>query len=164
MLNEQQDIRWEQRFSNYRKALKKLGKAIEIIQNDKNKNDEDFDKESWNAIEELQKEGLIQQFEYTHELAWNTMKDYSEYQGNTEVKGLRDATREAFKMGLIIFPEIWMSMIKHRNQTSHTYNEETVEEILDEIITNYYAVFLAFETKMEEIRTAQQSDLFSNQL
>lgn len=113
MLNEQQDIRWEQRFSNYRKALKKLGKAIEIIQNDKNKNDEDFDKESWNAIEELQKEGLIQRFEYTHELAWNTMKDYSEYQGNTEVKGLRDATREAFKMGLIIFPEIWMSMIKH---------------------------------------------------
>jgi nucleotidyltransferase substrate binding protein (TIGR01987 family) len=143
MTNEQQDIRWEQRFSNYRKALKKLGKAIEIIQDDKNKNDEDFDAENWNAIEELQKEGLIQRFEYTHELAWNTMKDYSEYQGNTEVKGSRDATREAFKMSLIVKPEIWMSMIKHRNQTSHTYNEETVEEILDEIINSYYISILS---------------------
>ena len=28
---EQQDIRWQQRFSNYRKALRKLAAAVEIV-------------------------------------------------------------------------------------------------------------------------------------
>ena len=77
----------------------------------------------------LLKEGLIQRFGYTHELAWNTMKDYARYQGNEEVAGSRDATREAFRLKLIEDGALWMEMIGSRNQTTHTYTEATADEI-----------------------------------
>jgi len=68
--------------------------------------------QSTESINEILKEGLIQRFEYTHQLAWNVMKDYADYQGNNKISGSRDATREAFKMGLIADAEGWMDMIK----------------------------------------------------
>ena len=70
---------------------------------------------------ELEKQGLIQTFEFTHELAWNVMKDYFAWQGNPAITGSRDTAREAFQKGLIEDGEGWMEMIKSRNQTSHTY-------------------------------------------
>jgi len=139
----QKDIRWEQRFSNFNKALKQLQVAIDITA--------DLDRQD--PITDLQKEGLIQRFEYTHELAWNVMKDYSEYQGKTDVKGSRDATREAFKMGLIENGETWMDMIETRNDTSHTYNEDITEEIFGKIVSSYYPLFMAFHAKMGEYRS-----------
>lgn len=66
---EKKDIRWIQRFSNFRKALVKLNQAVGIISNQA---------ESVKEVDELLKEGLIQRFEYTHELAWKVMKDYAE--------------------------------------------------------------------------------------
>ena len=69
---EQQDIRWQQRFSNYRKALRKLAAAVEIVTEESHMGHD---------IDELLQEGLIQRFEYTHEMAWKVMKDYEEYQG-----------------------------------------------------------------------------------
>ena len=162
MKTEQQDIRWEQRFSNYRKAIVKFKAAINIIKNNDDK--KKYDDEALSAIDQLQKEGLIQRFEYTHELAWNIMKDYAEFQGNNNTKGSRDATREAFKMGLISNAEVWMDMIKSRNDTSHTYNEDTAEEIIVKIIEHYCAMLLEFESKMEEIRTGKQGDLFDKEL
>ncbi len=135
---EEKDIRWEQRFSNYRKALKNLNKAIEIVKNKYYKeidNDsENIDDEFIYDLEEIIKEGLIQRFEYTYELAWNLMKDYAEYQGETDIKGSRDATRIAFKMNLIKDSETWMDMLMARRSTSHTYNQETAEEIKQKII------------------------------
>ena len=61
-----QDIRWLQRFSNYCKALAKLGQAVDIV--------------SWrlelaDEIDELLQEGLIQRFEYTRELVWKVMRN-----------------------------------------------------------------------------------------
>jgi nucleotidyltransferase substrate binding protein (TIGR01987 family) len=163
---ENKDIRWEQRFSNYRKALLKLSQAIEYIKENIEEEDieeaEDID-EIENVLEEVLKEGLIQRFEYTHELAWNIMKDYAEYQGNTTIKGPRDATREAFKMKLVSNAEAWMEMMQSRNQTSHTYNEETANAIYQKIIEEYYPAFLQFEKTMEEIRTGKQGDLFDKE-
>jgi nucleotidyltransferase substrate binding protein (TIGR01987 family) len=142
MEQEEQDIRWRQRFSNYIRALKKLTDAVEFIS--ENHNIENT------VLAEMSTEGLIQRFEYTHELAWNVMKDYAEYQGETSVGGSRDATREAFQLQLITDGDTWMEMIKSRNESSHTYNSEIADNILKKIITKYYPVFVTFKTVMEQ--------------
>src|ERR1035437_1776999 len=147
-----QDIRWEQRFSNYKKALLKLKQAVDYIKDNFDYEDIDNDDEIEDiedVLENVLKEGLIQRFEYTHELAWNVMKDYAEYQGNATIRGSRDATREALKMKLINKGDVWMDMIESRNQTSHTYNEDTANEIYDKIIDEYYPEFESFASLME---------------
>lgn len=133
-----QDIRWHQRLSNYIKALDRLNKAVDLA--------------SKRALSELEQQGLIQSFEFTHELAWKVMKDYFYYQGNVEIRGSRDATREAFSFNIIIKGEVWMDMIVSRNKTSHTYDEKTAKEIVDNILNNYASLFNNFSNKMIEIR------------
>lgn len=152
----EKDIRWEQRFSNYNKAVDKLSQSVKYIQ-------ENFDAEESlddEILDEMIKEGLIQRFEYTHELAWNVMKDYAEYQGNPNIGGSRDATREAFQLKLVTNGHIWMDMITSRNKTSHTYNEETANEIYDKILKKYYPAFIEFKNTMEEKRSGNQQNLF----
>lgn len=138
------DIRWKQRFANYKKALRKLHLAIEII---KASAGTDVD----NDIDDLQQEGLIQRFEYTHQLAWNVMKDYAQYQGSVDIGGSRDAIRTALQMGLIENGADWMSTIESRNITSHAYDEDKVDQISDLIIYTYLSLFDAFEQKMEAL-------------
>ena len=133
-----QDVRWLQRFSNYRKALAKLSKAVDIVSSQMEE-DEDVD--------ELLEEGLIQRYEYTHELAWKVMKDYAEYQGITGVSGSRDAIRQTLQFGLID-DENWMRSIADRNLTSHQYDEDTAQEIIDNIINIYYPLFVKYERTM----------------
>ncbi len=132
------EIRWIQRFNNYRKALAKLAQAVKIVSGHL---DEDAE------LDELLKEGLIQRFEYTHELAWKVMKDYAEYQGYTEIRGSRDALRKAFEMGLIE-DSSWMDTIEDRNRTSHQYDDEAADEIYRVIVSEYYPLFVKFEAKM----------------
>lgn len=100
----------------------------------------------------LEGQGVIQAFEFNHELAWKVMKDYSEYQGNTAITGSRDATREAFNKGLIADGEGWMEMIKSRNKSTHTYNEETALEIRHKVIKDYFGLLESFEQKMFELK------------
>ena len=146
------DIRWHQRFANYNKALLKLEQAIAYIQQYylDEKKDKTSSGDPGYVLDEIIKEGLIQRFEYTHELAWNVMKDYAEYQGNTMVGGSRDATREALQLKIIADGEIWMDMIQSRNKTTHTYNESTANEIYRKIMDQYFPLFLSFKVKMEE--------------
>ena len=150
------DIRWEQRFSNYIKAVDKLSQSVKYIQENFNA-EESLDDE---ILDEMIKEGLIQRFEYTHELAWNVMKDYAEYQGNPNIGGSRDASREAFQLKLVTNGYIWMDMITSRNKTSHTYNEETANEIYNKILKEYYTAFIEFKDTMEEKRSGNQQNLF----
>ncbi len=91
---------------------------------------------------------MIQAFEFTHELAWNVIKDYFSNQGNPDITGSRDAIREAFSKGLIQDGEGWMEMIKSRNQTSHTYNLGIANEIVEKIVKHYSALFNIFFQKM----------------
>jgi nucleotidyltransferase substrate binding protein (TIGR01987 family) len=135
----EQDIRWKQRFKNFEKAFGLLEEAVQ----------QGLDEE----LTDLEKQGLIQRFEFTHELAWQVLKDYFEYQGNTNITGSRDATREAFEKGLISDGEGWMEMIKSRNQSSHTYNEEIAEEIIESVLNRYYELFVAFKEKMESLKS-----------
>ena len=82
------------------------------------------------------------------------MKDYLQYQGNNAIHGSRDATREAFELGLLQDGDIWMSMIKSRNQSAHTYNKETADEISRLILNNYFSLFKTLEQKMTELANA----------
>jgi nucleotidyltransferase substrate binding protein (TIGR01987 family) len=146
-----QDIRWEQRFSNYQKALGKLQEAVSKIKSDFGIA-EDWTIGTDRFLDDIIKEGLIQRFEYTHELAWNVLKDFLENAGNTNLFGSKDATREAFASGLINNGEVWMDMIKSRNKTSHTYNEATADEIFRKIIEEYLDEFLQLEVKMKSLK------------
>lgn len=126
------DMRWKQRLDNYSKALRQLTRFIEK-----------------GELNELEQQGLIQSFEYTYELAWNTIKDFFETQGESGILGSRDAFRLAFKRGLIENGEIWMEMIKSRIQTSHTYNEDVAEDIATRIVNQYYEEFIRLHKRLE---------------
>ena len=139
---ENKDIRWMQRFDNYTKALVQLEAAVVLSKERK--------------LSNLEKQGLIQAFEYTHELAWKTIKDFLNDRGNNEIFGSKDASREAFKYGLIEAGEIWMEMIKSRNNTSHTYNEETANEITEAIINDYYNEFEKLNEKLAALKIKEQ--------
>jgi len=130
------DIRWQQRFANYQKALLQLQSAADLSKQ--------------RALSQLEKQGVIQAFEFTHELAWNLLKDFLQDQGNQNIKGSKDATREAFKVELIQDGEQWMAMIQSRNISSHTYDERTAEQLVDAIIHHYYPLFVALKTEMEK--------------
>lgn len=131
------DVRWRQRLANYRKAFAQLSAAVDLAQS--------------RELSELERQGLIQAFEFTHELAWNVMKDYFAYQGSTGITGSRDAVREAFDKGLITDGEGWMEMIQSRNQTAHAYNEEVAAEITRRIVEGYRPLFLQFLERMEQL-------------
>lgn len=121
------DIRWIQRFSNFKRSLKQLDMAMEIIEE--------------RDLSELEQQGVIQAFEYNYEMAWNVLKDFYEFQGEQGIQGSRDAIRMAFKRGLVADDALWFDMIKSRALTLHTYNEEITLEILEDIVHRYYPAF-----------------------
>lgn len=102
-------------------------------------------------LTELEKQGLIQGFEFTHELSWNVLKDYLEEQGVIGIIGSKNATREAFRNGLISEGQSWMDMIKARNLTSHTYNTDIAEEIANNILTRFYPAFVEMEQRFSRL-------------
>ena len=122
------DIRWQQRFANYRKALRQL--------------DEFLEKPSLNKLEE---QGLIKAFEYTYELGWNTLRDFLHYQGEQNLIGSRDTIRRSFATGLISDGHGWMDMLESRNHTSHTYNEATAHDIANAVRNRYAPLFEKLE-------------------
>jgi nucleotidyltransferase substrate binding protein (TIGR01987 family) len=138
------DIRWEQRFANYRKALTRLQQFIDK-----------------GELSELEEQGLIKAFEYTYELAWNTIKDFLEYKGQTDIYGSRDAIRKAFELGLIDDGGSWMDMLKSRNKTSHTYNEETAREICQSVVEVYYSLLKQLKAKLESLRSDSDQSVFN---
>lgn len=137
-----QDIRWIQRFVSFTKAFQQLKNAV------------DLSKERSLSI--LEEQGLIQAFEYTHELAWKTLKDLLVEQGNSTLLGSKDTTRAAFKLGLLEDGETWMDMIKSRNQTSHTYNEEVANEIANNIIHRYNKCFSLLLERLNIIKAEEE--------
>lgn len=131
------DIRWIQRLQNYEKALFQLEQAVKLRES--------------RELSNLEKQGTIQAFEFTHELAWKTLKDFLQVRGNVEIYGSRDATREAFKYGLIQDGEIWMEMIESRNLSSLTYNESVANEIIDKIASAYVTRFAELKTGLQRL-------------
>lgn len=133
---ENHDIRWKQRFQNFEKALGHLAEALEIEQPDL-----------------LQKAGIIQFFEMSYELAWNTLKDYLEEQGFIDVKSPRSAIKKAFEIGLIEDGHTWMDLLLDRNLTAHTYDENKATEVEELIHEKYFPVLTElYETLKKKSR------------
>ncbi len=132
-----EDIRWMQRLAHFRKALGQLDEGVALARE--------------RRLSNLEEQGLIQAFEFTHELAWNMLKDFLESRGTVRLYGSKDASREAFKRGLIENGEAWMGMIRSRNLTSHTYSESTAKQIVSKIIQEYHPEFIRLLRTMELI-------------
>jgi nucleotidyltransferase substrate binding protein (TIGR01987 family) len=127
------DIRWKQRFQSFQLAFGQLRSAVKIA--------------SARDLSDLEKQGLIQAFEFNRELAWKTLQDFLEDRGDNGIFGSKDATRRAFSAGLIRDGEIWMEMIQSRNRSTHTYNEKIANEIADLIVNDYFGAFEKFEQR-----------------
>jgi len=125
------DIRWRQRFQNYQRALQTVTEAADLARQ--------------RPLTTLEQQGLIQGFEFTHELAWSVLKDYLEDQGFINLIGSKNATRTAFANGLIKDGDAWMDMIKARNLTSHTYNLELAQQMINDILQRFYPAFVELE-------------------
>jgi len=128
------DIRWKQRFDNFKLALHQLTLAVKLMDQ--------------RSLTDLEKQGIIQGFEFTHELAWKVLKDYLEYEGIQGLIGSRSAVREAFKQDLITNGEAWMDMIDKRNLSSHTYNLDLATDLVTAIHSTYYPAFLALQERL----------------
>jgi len=131
------DLRWKQRLQNYKKAFAVLEKAVELADT--------------RELTDLEKQGFIQGFEFTFELAWNVMKDYLEEQGIIDIIGSKAAVKNAFQNSLIDDGQIWIDMIESRNISSHSYDEETANKIIEQIKNIYFLHFKKFLNKMEGI-------------
>lgn len=140
-----EDIRWKQRFRNYQRALQTITEAVKLS--------------NQRELSRLEQQGLIQGFEFTHELAWNVLKDYLEEQGFVQIVGSKNATRTAFKNELICDGEVWMDMIKSRNLSSHTYNNEIAEAIVDDILMRFYPAFTAMQNTFGDLADKDHSGL-----
>ncbi|MBT8420821.1 MAG: nucleotidyltransferase substrate binding protein [Gammaproteobacteria bacterium] len=138
------DIRWKQRFNNYQKALQTLVEAVELART--------------RDLSRLEEQGVIKSFEFTHELAWNVLKDYLEHKGLTGIIGSRDATRLAFRNNLIEDGEAWMEMIEDRNKTVHTYDMDVAEEVVTDILDRFFPAFEALSRTFGELYEQEEQD------
>ena len=136
-----EDIRWIQRFQNYQQALVRLAEAVALSRQ--------------RALSDLEQQGLIQAFEFTHEMAWKTLKDFLEERGATEIFGSRDVTRKAFAEGLLEDGETWMDMIKARNLTSHTYKAEVAQDIVKDILGRFHPALVAMERRFAALKNKE---------
>ena len=127
IMEQMTDIRWKQRLSSYKKALAVLRGAVALSKE--------------RDLTELEQQGLIQSFEFTHELSWKLLKDFLAYQGVSGIVGSRDAVRSAYNQSLISNADVWMEMIESRNLTSYTYNDETARDIVRKICQDYEPLF-----------------------
>lgn len=109
------EVRWPQRFTNFQKAFQQLEKGLKI-----------------QKPSDIEKQGIIQSFEFTFELAWNTIKDFLESE-NVISQYPRSVIKDAFKYEIIKNGEIWIEMLEDRNMLAHTYNEDIANKAYNKI-------------------------------
>jgi len=129
------DVRWQQRFANFCRALEQLEMFFEPP-----------------ALNVREQQGLVKAFEYTYELGWNCLRDLLRSRGSSALLlGSRDAIREAFSTGLIDNGPVWMAMVNDRNLTSHIYNQSTAEAIIANITGDYLPAFHDLRARLQDI-------------
>lgn len=131
---EEKTERWRQRLATFGKALVRMDEVVTLWHNRK--------------LSDLERDGMIQRFEYTQELAWKLLKNYIEYQGEAQMGGSRDTIRQAFRLGLIENSEPWFDMLESRNLTSHVYDEETEMTVIERIVDTYYPILSLLHAEM----------------
>ena len=147
MLNE--DIRWIQRFNNYRKALARLGEAVALAEE--------------RDLSDLEQQGLIQGFEFTFDLAWKTLQDYLRHHKRPNDNGGPNVIIEqALADGIIKGDEVWKAMKKSRDLSSHSYNGETADDIAENILDTYHGLFIQLETRLRLEQINEEKNLFNS--
>ncbi len=93
-------------------------------------------------LSQLEKEGIIQRFEYTWELVWKTLLDYLIHQGIVlPTKTPRSVLVAAFQADVIRDGDGWMAALDARNKMSHVYNLKVFEEVIEAIRTRFLTLF-----------------------
>ena len=138
-----EDIRWQQRFTNFNKAFAQLEKYV-----------------GHEDLNELEKQGLIKAFEYTYELIWKTLQDLLKEKGYKDIAGPKPVIEQSFQDGYIVDGEGWMRMHISRNLTSHAYNEETAEEIVAKIKNEYFILLKSIKNKLEKEKSGNNGSDF----
>jgi nucleotidyltransferase substrate binding protein (TIGR01987 family) len=133
------DIRWKQRFANFENAYIVFRRALE--------------RHEAEPGDEIIQMGLVQAFEFTYELAWNTIKDYLENEGFGEFQGSKQVIRAAFQAKLIDDAEQWMESVKKRNLTSHTYNNLVLGEGIDFITKTFSPLVIKLYEDLKKLCT-----------
>ncbi|RLD37787.1 MAG: nucleotidyltransferase [Bacteroidetes bacterium] len=134
------DIRWLQRFINFNKAFKQLERFV------KREN-----------LNEMEAQGLIKAFEYTYELSWKTLQDLLKEKGYADILGPKPVIKQSFQDGYISEGEGWMRMHASRNLTSHTYDEDTADEIIEKVRIEYFDLLKNLKNRLEEEKLGQQN-------
>lgn len=124
-MTQTQDIRWQQRFNNYMRAMALLRDALAM--------------KPLAEFSALEREGIVQRFEYCYELGWKTLKDYLEYMGvYLEQSTPRFVVKKAFEANIIADGKAWIAMIEARNLMAHTYDQKAFERIVSAIKEQYF--------------------------
>ncbi len=139
----QKDIRWQQRFINFKKAFKQLSKFIEHKE-----------------LNEMEKQGLIKAFEYTYELSWKTLQDLLREKGYNQIAGPKPVIEQSFQDGYISNGKGWMRMHQRRNLTSHVYDEEIASEIIEGIRNESFFLLQDLVKRLEKEESTYQKSLF----
>jgi nucleotidyltransferase substrate binding protein (TIGR01987 family) len=129
------DVRWIQRYKHFAQAFIQLDRAIDLSKQ--------------RPLTELENLGIVKIFNNAYELAWNTIRNYYEAQGEVEIYGSRNAFRLAFKKGLIENDKIWEEMLKNKIFVAQAYNEAVIEEISTAILDRYYSEFVALRRALK---------------
>ncbi len=126
-MSQQPDIRWKQRFQNFDRAYVLLRDAVEL---------------GPSSLSPLEKEGVVQRFEYCFELAWKTAKDFLE-EGGFVFATLtpRQVLKDAYAAKILADGQVWIDMLDHRNLLSHTYSAASFEKAVEAIHQRYLAAF-----------------------
>ncbi len=141
MNTEDQDLRWQQRFNNFKKAYLQFEKFI-----------------AKGELNELEEQGLIKAFEYTYELSWKTLQDLLNEKGYKNIVGPKPVIEQSFQDAYILDGEAWMRMHASRNLTSHTYDQDTADEIVEKILEEYFDLFTQLKITLEKELYGKQSE------
>lgn len=129
-----EEVRWHYRFRNFSRAFSLLREALE---------------EEAGTLNQLEREGVIQRFEYTFELAWNLLKDRLEHDGvSLPTVTPRQVIRQAFQAQLIQDGDTWVDMLTDRNRMSHTYDLATFDIVIDRIQRRYLTILGALYERL----------------
>jgi nucleotidyltransferase substrate binding protein (TIGR01987 family) len=120
------DVRWKQRFENYEKAFRLLREALGRVDH----------------LSDLEKEGTVQRFEFTVELAWKTLRDYLEHTGMVlDQNTPKNVIKQAFAAKIISDGQLWIDILDCRNRLSHTYDEAAFDQAVREIAKRFLSAF-----------------------
>ena len=97
--------------------------------------------QKWDEADDLARDGLIQRFEFTFELAWKTLKTCFEEEGLIGLNSPKTVLREAYAAGLLKSEELWLAMLQDRNSTAHIYSEQVAVQICRRIQERYLDAF-----------------------